>query len=492
MKIKIYFSFILIIFELLQFSNGYLVIPFHYLNERKNTDYNFNDITGKEFLELTTNKLVSTISMGSPLKSLEIYLTMDYNLFFIGKGYCEKNSISFYEPAESSSFKNDQFYSYPFDDLRNMTIGNDSCTLFNDYNLKSNTTLKGVNLLYGTKINILNDIYYKDKVCGVLGLKLHLMQDSYYLKFRDYSWENSLKANNISNNTDWTIEFFTDEEKKKKNGFDGYLILGAGSQQYLKNIKKIDEENLKTSITNTVSNAIEWSFSLKNIYYTNQGSENKTMVDNFKHIQFMFDLDYYFVTKQYFDLIKNDFFSSYLSSGVCTVHKLKEFYLRYQFISCEKSFNKEIPKFPTLYFENYYYNYIFNLTYKDCFKEINNRVLFLLFYDPWGPDTFKVGKNFMKKYQFIFDSDKRLIGFLNHEINGKNGEGDNKEEQKEKKKKLEKKQLVWIIILVVLLVGIVIGVLVGKKLWDKNRKKRANELLDDDYEYDSKEKQNIN
>ena len=33
--------------------------------------------------------------------------------------------------------------------------------------------------------------------------------------------------------------------------------------------------------------------------------------------------------------------------------------------------------------------------------------------------------------------------------------------------------------------GIIIGILVGKKIWDKNRKKRANELVDDDYEYES-------
>ena len=484
-----FYFIILISICFLQLSYGYLVIPFHYLNDRKNANYDFNDITGKEFLELTTNKLVSTISIGSPLKQMEIYLTMDYNLFFIGKGYCEKNSISFYEPAESSTFKNDQFYVYPFDDLRNMTVGNDSCTLFSDYNLGSNTTLKEVNLLYGTKINLLNDIYYKDKVCGVFGLRFHMHQDSYYLKFKEYSWEKSLKFNNIDNNTDWTIEFFSEEEKKKRKGFDGYLVLGAGNENYLKKIKKIDEEKMRTSNIDYISNALEWAFPLKEIYYRNKGSENKTLVNNFKRLQFIFDLDYYFVTKQYFEMIKNDFFNTHLSSGVCKVHKLKEFYLRYQFISCDKTFSKEISNFPTLYFEHYSYNYIFDLTYKDCFKEINNRVLFLLFYDPWGPDTFKVGKNFMKKYQFIFNTEKKLIGLMRNVEN----DGESKEEKQEKKKKLEAKQLIWIFILVILFIGIVIGIFVGKKIWDKNRKKRANELLDDDYEYEeSKQKKNIN
>jgi hypothetical protein len=38
---------------------------------------------------------------------------------------------------------------------------------------------------------------------------------------------------------------------------------------------------------------------------------------------------------------------------------------------------------------------------------------------------------------------------------------------------------------IILLAGIVIGLLFGKKIWDKNRRKRANELVDDDYDYNS-------
>ena len=48
--------------------------------------------------------------------------------------------------------------------------------------------------------------------------------------------------------------------------------------------------------------------------------------------------------------------------------------------------------------------------------------------------------------------------------------------------------LIWIIILSVLVVGIIIGIVVGKKIWDNKRKKRANELVDDDYEYKTGEK----
>ena len=34
-----------------------------------------------------------------------------------------------------------------------------------------------------------------------------------------------------------------------------------------------------------------------------------------------------------------------------------------------------------------------------------------------------------------------------------------------------------------IIIGILIGILIGKKIWDKNRKRRANELIDN-YQYE--------
>ena len=469
---------IIIFISFLNFSFEYIVFPFHYLNDKSKINYNLEEITGKQFLELTTNKLVTTISIGSPLKQLELYIQMDYKLFFIGKGYCDINSISFYEPEKSTTFKNSKFYSYPFDDLRNMTVGNDTCTLYSNYKLDKNITIKGLHLLYGSKINLLNDIIYKDKICGILGLKLHKMEDSYYAEFESYYLSESLKLNNISNHSDWTIEFFNDQQKKKNKGYDGYLIFGAGDNSYLKDIKEIDEDAIDFSYCSSLSNANEWSFDNKDIYYSNSNN-NTILMDKFKKAEINIDLDYYFVTKEYFDSIKNSFFKPYLESGQCKIIKLKEFYLRYQFISCVQNFKKEIENFPPLFINNSAYQYTFEITYEDCFKEINNKILFLLFYDPWSPDIFKFGKNFLKKYQFLFRFDQKNIGFLN------NNKKQDYDKPKKNNVKIDKKQLIWIFILFVLLVGIIIGVFVGKKIWDKQRKKRANELTDDEYEYNS-------
>lgn len=477
---------ILILIYFIKFSFEIIVIPFHFYNDRKDNNYYLNDIAGKDFLELTTNKLVSTVSVGTPFKELDLYLTMDYKLFFIGKGYCEKNTFSNYIPESSSSFLNNSFYSYPFDDLRNMTIGNDTCTLFNSYNLDKNATLNKLQLLYGSMVNISNNIYYEDKICGIMGFKLHRMQESYYSKFK--TLQDTLKTNNVPNYTSWSIEFFDEEQKKKNKNFDGFLILGVDNA-YLQETKKIELDAISKTHSSYISNALEWMIPFQHIYY-NYTENNRTEMQKFLRSEINFDLDYYFITKEYFESIKSTFFKKYIDDGVCRIQKLKEFYLRYQFIVCNKnSFSQEMSKFPSLIFWNNDFKENFELTYKDCFKEVNEEIMFLLFYDPWSPDLFKFGKNFLKKYQLIFNYDALTIGFLNFNSKSENEEqNQEKQQQKEEQKSFEIKQLIWIFILLVLLVGIVIGVFVGKKIWDKARKKRANELIDDDYDYEAENK----
>ena len=84
MKLDLFIN-IIFIFSLIKISYEYIVIPFKNLKTKSPSSYNFNSITGEQFLEFSTNKLISSISLGVPPKSLELYLTMDYKLFFIGK-----------------------------------------------------------------------------------------------------------------------------------------------------------------------------------------------------------------------------------------------------------------------------------------------------------------------------------------------------------------------------------------------------------------------
>ncbi len=482
MKKSSIFSIFLILY-LTNISIEYLVLPFKYLNNKKSKLYNFENISGKDFLEFSTNKLISSISIGSPYKSLDLYLTMDYKLFFIGKGYCHENSKSSYNPSYSNTYTNKSFYPAPFDDLRDMTIGNDLISLYNDYNMKSNISLNNVQLYYGYLDKINND-KLDDRICGIMGFKLHSTEESYYTKFK--SLDLILKANNITNYTFWTIEFFGEKEKKKKNDYDGYLILGACDNKYLKDILNISHDEISYSYSSHLSNSIEWMINFEQIYYYYPDEFNITKMNHdSSKVELNFDIDYYFSTKQYFESIKNKFFELYISKGICRINKLKEFYLRYQFITCNKEFNKELIHFPKLSLVNTYYNHTFILTYNDLFIEANNEIIFLMFYNPCNPNSFMFGKNFMKKYQFIFRYDQKNIGFLKYnEISGEKNTNNTPKETILNKKTL---QILLIVALSIVLIGIIIlGVYFFMKKCYKKRKKRANELDDENYEYDEK------
>ena len=481
--------YIIYILSFVNFSYEYLVIPFKNKNIRQPQSFNFKSITGEEFLEFNKNKLISSISLGTPFKTLELYLTMDYRLFFIGKGYCLKDSKSSYDPNKSSSFSfNDKkFYSNPFNDLRNMTLGKDKCTLYGDYNLKTNISLNNVLLYYGNIADYSENIFDKDKICGIMGFKMHY-ENSYYGQFKGLEYV--LKRNNITNSSFWSIEFFDETEKKNYGDNDGYIILGAGDLKYLKNIKNITEDNIQFSYNSYTVGSLEWNTAFQKIFYYNSKNDTIKMDNPFLNVGFNFDNKYYFCTKDYFESIKINFFNEYISKGICSIHQLNEFYLKYKYITCNKKFFlEEKNKFPVLYLFSYSFNYTFELTSNDLFIEVNDDFLFLMFYDPWNPKLFLFGEKFMKKYNFIFRIDQKSIGFI-PQIN--------KEEKSDKEKKQEiidnknKFQIIWIIILSVLLVGIILGILVGKKIWDNKRKKRANELVDEDYEYESKKEEIIN
>ena len=481
--------YIIYILSFINFSYEYLVIPFKNKNTRQPQSFNFKSITGEEFLEFNKNKLISSISLGTPFKTLELYLTMDYRLFFIGKGYCLKDSKSSYEPNKSSSysFNEKKFYSNPFNDLRNMTLGKDKCTLYGDYNLKTNISLNNVLLYYGNIADYSENIFDKDKICGIMGFKMHY-ENSYYGQFKGLEYV--LKINNITNSSFWSIEFFDETEKKNYGDNDGYIILGAGDLKYLKNIKNITEDNIQFSYNSYTVGSLEWNTAFQKIFYYNSKNDTIKMDNPFLNVGFNFDNKYYFCTKDYFESIKINFFNEYISKGICSIHQLNEFYLKYKYITCnKKNFLEEKNKFPVLYLFSYSFNYTFELTSNDLFIEVNDDFLFLMFYDPWNPKLFLFGEKFMKKYNFIFRIDQKSIGFI-PQIN--------KEEKSDKEKKQEiidnknKFQIIWIIILSVLLVGIILGILVGKKIWDNKRKKRANELVDEDYEYESKKEEIIN
>ena len=101
-----------------------------------------------------------------------------------------------------------------------------------------------------------------------------------------------------------------------------------------------------------------------------------------------------------------------------------------------------------------------------------------------------LGLPFLKKYQFIFNYDSKSIGFYNENIKEKNNDCENeKNNDGNFFKKLNMRIIIEIVVGIILIGLIVIAFVIGKSI-NYKRKKRANELTDDNFEYFSNENNN--
>ena len=122
-------------------------------------------------------------------------------------------------------------------------------------------------------------------------------------------------------------------------------------------------------------------------------------------------------------------------------------------------------------------DYEFVLTYKDLFIEKNNEYIFLIAFDHNVAKTSPIwilGKPFMKKYQLVYDLDRKIIGMYKQKKVGDEGSLNN-----------NNNSIFFIYIgiisaLIIVVAGLVIYIIFLVK---KRRKIKAFELDDDNFDY---------
>ena len=126
------------------------------------------------------------------------------------------------------------------------------------------------------------------------------------------------------------------------------------------------------------------------------------------------------------------------------------------------------------------FGFCFEFNYKDLFKEKNDKMYFLIYFNLKNNNAYRfiIGQILIKKYLLTFNYDTKMIGFYD-----KNIQVVSKEEEKNKYY-YEHDIKIIILFIIIFILFLVIGFFLGKKIYDKKRKKKANELVDD-YEYES-------
>lgn len=226
----------------------------------------------------------------------------------------------------------------------------------------------------------------------------------------------------------------------------------------------------------------------------------------------LFDIDYnsryISVDEILFNEIKKEYM---LNNEICkevqtffTLTKTKEYQkTTYKTIYCDKekylslTDNYKKLKPLKLEFSTNFDNIAF--TPQDLFLEKDNNVYFFIrehetFYQYYSDIDdneekmyyfFSIGTILFEKYVTVFDNEAKILYILKHknDINNKNKGGENNDREPEKENTTLKIVLICVLVFILCaIIFIIIGKFFGKKIFGK-RQKKANELIDDNFDY---------
>ena len=381
--------------------------------------------------------------------------------------FIDEKTISFSEnlnsfsPKNSSSFnlrKKKIFISYKDDQY--MALGSDY--FFFDKNDKYNLSFSFLKTTNESEINF-DEIKAKQYIAKI-GLSLPNQETSFKAECPQFF----LDSKKVANLSKYKFSFDFNEDNK------GNFVFGDEMFNY--NKQKFHESQYTGS----------YSSNIHEIYY-----DNVYMIDKDKNKIIIYELTSYSSLNyslgviigpdRYKKIIDENFFDAL---SFCKNELVKYNETSYYVYSCdEENFKNKIETFPKLVFTSKNFEYNFELSYNDLFANINSKYYFLVIFkqqnDKIEQRKWFLGQPFYKKFKFTIDLEQNWVGFYNPEkeileIDENENHDDNGNNIK---------SIIIIVALVIFVIGLSIGMFfLGKKLKNE-RKKRANELMDDNYDY---------
>ena len=377
---KIFFLIILIINKI--FSLIYFDI-FPTLNNLSsnnlNNFYNF-------YIE--KNNLLTYLNIGTPSQKIPIYIKFNFLPFIIPDTSIQgiyNNSLS--KTYNFIKQENDFTIYYP-----KVNISSEKF-IFNQFNNNTIQSNNNFNFALGISYDFEFDFFP-----GCSGLKV---SESDYYEQTNFILQ--LKKQNIINKYSFYLDF-----NKNDENFLGKLIIGAYPHELN---KKYNEKNLFVSNIEK-KHLYEWNLIFNSIFVNNKKIEDE--ID----IIFRPDFGGFLTNEEFYNYIFKSYFEIYFNSNVCFIENVKKKDIFY-FICYKNKIN--VKNFPKIYFYNKKFNYTFFLDSNDLFVEFNEFLCFNIFFQKgFEKKSFTLGLPFFKKYLFVFDYDKKIVGFYNENLNNVN------------------------------------------------------------------------
>ena len=418
--------------------------------------------------------------------------------------------------TNETSFINEWFYNgifsqlsvsenkelYSLISLQNSKFNVDACTFSslivgNDYFPKNSSTFNKNSNGGSDNFRFVSDLKYqnkvtenlnflfkenneKNKLCGYIGLNLNSDNENTNIV-------EQLKKKSAINKYIFSIIYQTEE--------DGIIVFGEEPHYFENTTYYMSQYRKIYTIPNKDKSKTSWTTEYSDIFL-NLKTEKK-ILENTK-AEFYLEHGLIIGTNEYKTKINELFFDKLVQEEICFIKTVQlnfnsndEYYIYY----CKTSSFKALSEFPDLVFYYKNYNKTFTLNKIDLFQEKHNRTYFLVIFEKneKNGDVWKLGEPFFSKNKLVFDQDKKMIGFYNENLPKiSNEEYSNTEidEFGNPTKHTDNNVMFYVLVIggCVIVLGclIVLAFCLGKKL-NEQRKKRANELNDDEFDYTNKE-----
>ena len=269
-----------------------------------------------------------------------------------------------------------------------------------------------------------------------------------------------LKENDIINSYDWSILY--DE---------GLFLLGGKPHEYKPNV--YNEKYLIGSAYYYDNIIPYFNLKINKIFFKSPEKPEESIYINDSDILYLIPTKGLIKgTFDYEDKIEKHFFKDFISRKKC-FKEITDDKKRSTF-SCMNNddIKSELKsKFPTLKFVHKSFLYTFELNYYDLFKEKDDKIYFLIWFDySFKADLhWEMGLPFTKKYLFSYNYDTKLISFYNDDI----------KEIEKKNSKTSFKKVNIILIIILASIVCILGFLIGRRKVSKRNKLTAKELESD-------------
>ena len=475
----------LLIFIILLFENLYCYIVFNLKllpKENSKTLYELNspkDIISKELI----SSFYSEINIGTQFQKIPILIKpkiADYIITSIHQMEDPKmnypneryiynlspnflSNYKYYDEDKSETYKKSRCeYRSPIGDVEKplsewTCYSNETISLYTDIDIKEKKNFENF------EFELIRNA--RDNITGIIGLNLNDF-------LNHVSFISLLKKYRIIDNYLWYYDF------EKWNSTEGKLIIGAAPHD-IRN-KKFSKEDLIYTSGIINDNYKFYQIKFKEVYFKNITTNEKIKFEEETNAELNLDSNVIIGTRafeRYLNSILNDSFNS----NDCFFEDFKNYYepmdnyYNYKFIYCKNNENmkeKLYQNIPDIYFYSKQLNHDFELKKEQFLVEDGDYIYIYIIFCYQHSNFWYLGRQISLKYQFIFNLENKNIYFYkkqNQEI----------DENNENNNYLAIKIISAIVLCIIL---VVLGIFLGKKLYGI-RKKRANELNDDDFEY---------